>query len=138
MPTVRELATRTIKEPNVEFLSKNIAQVAIEARIALKIEEIGWRGDREFFVRRLIAWIVCVFVFLFSLFVAFIYALKFGEVTIAKALLSWAIAYGWTFAIVEPFQVVFLAFSPCLFTEDTRCGRCMIQCRFIYNELCAP
>ena len=113
-------------------------EVAIEARIAQMIDDIGWRGEREFFIRRTIAWTFCVFVFLFSLFVSFIYALKFGEVTIAKALLSWVIAYGWTFTIVEPFQVLFLAFSPCLFNEETRCGRCMINCRFVYNELCAP
>ena len=138
MPTARELAVRAFTPGKSEFLSKSLAEVAIEARIKQKIDEIDWRSDREFFVRRTIAWVFNLFVFVFSLFVSLIYALKFGEYTISKTLISWAIAYGWTFTIVEPFQVVFLAFSPCLFNEDHRCGRCMVRCRTVYNELCAP
>ena len=138
IPNLRELASGRIKKENVEFLSKDLMAVVIEARIQQRIDDIGWRDDREFFIRRTIAWIVNVSAMLFTLFVSFIYALKFGEYTMAKALVSWAIAYGWTFLLVEPFQVFFLAFSPCLFDEDTRCGRNMVRCRTIYNELCAP
>ena len=52
--------------------------------------------------------------------------------------LSWLIAYGVTFLIVEPLQVLCIACSPCCFDEDTRFGRCMSWMRFVYNELCAP
>jgi len=45
---------------------------------------------------------------------------------------------GLTFAVVEPFQVILLVCAPCLFDEETRLGRCMGRCRFVYNELCAP
>ena len=71
-------------------------------------------------------------------FYSFIIALKFGEVSTNKMLVGWAIAYGCTFAIIEPLQIILLAAMPCLFVEDTRCGRCLIRARFIYNELLAP
>lgn len=52
--------------------------------------------------------------------------------------LAWLFAYGVTFAIIEPAQVVLLTTAPFLQNEDTACGRAISRCRFIYNELCAP
>ena len=121
-----------------ERLSEDLAAVAIELIMHEKIDAIGWRGPREHCVRSSLAWLFNYLVFFFALLVALIYALKFGEVTMSKALITWAVAYGWTFAIVEPVQVVILALSPCLFDEETRCGRCMVRGRTMYNELCAP
>ena len=43
-----------------------------------------------------------------------------------------------TLTLVEPLQVILLVCAPCLFDENTKCGRCMGRCRFVYNELCAP
>ena len=51
---------------------------------------------------------------------------------------TWLIAYAWTFALVEPAQIVAIAGAPCLWDENTRCGRCMLRCRFVYNEIFAP
>lgn len=78
------------------------------------------------------------FIVLFSCFVSLIYALKFREEATRMMALSWLIAYAVTFAIVEPLQVLILVCMPCLFDENTRCGRCMLWTRFIYNEICAP
>ena len=70
--------------------------------------------------------------------VSIIFAASFGDKQTAKMCMTWLIAYGITFALVEPFQVLVLAGAPCLFNEDHRCGRCMVSCRYYYNELCAP
>ena len=71
-------------------------------------------------------------------FNSFIFCLGFGERETFKMVLSWIIAYGWTFAFIEPVQVCLLACCPCLWDEETRCGRCMNWVRFIYNELLSP
>ena len=52
--------------------------------------------------------------------------------------LGWLTSYAITFAIVEQFQVLVLSAGPSLLNEEHRCGRCMVRCRTIYNELCAP
>lgn len=53
-------------------------------------------------------------------------------------ILSWLVAYGWTFVVIEPLQVLALAGAPCMFDERHCCGRCMIRLRTCYNELLAP
>ena len=53
-------------------------------------------------------------------------------------LLAWLVAYGWTFAIVEPVQVVIFALLPYIANEETRLGRCCLRVRFVYNELFSP
>jgi hypothetical protein len=53
-------------------------------------------------------------------------------------IVGWIIAYAQTFMLIEPVQILLLAGLPCLMDEDTRCGRCCIRIRFIYNELLAP
>lgn len=53
-------------------------------------------------------------------------------------LLSWLVAYGWTFAIVEPVQILVMALAPSIVSEDTRCGRCCARVQFVYNELFSP
>ena len=73
-----------------------------------------------------------------ALFFAFINCILYGDKKTAETIMSWMLAYGTTFAIVEPVQVFMLASTPCLFVEDHACGRCMIRARTIYNELLAP
>ena len=75
---------------------------------------------------------------LFSCLVSLIYALKYREEATKSMVMSWLIAYGVTFAIVEPMQVLVLVCAPCLFDEETRLGRFMSWLRYIYNELCSP
>ena len=48
------------------------------------------------------------------------------------------LADAWTFAIIEPIQVVILALAPFLFNEETRLGRCLARIRYVYNELLSP
>ena len=69
-------------------------------------------------------------------FVSISVALQFKEAETAKMCVAWLFAYGVTFAIIEPVQVIVLAAVPMLNDEATRCGRCVIRIRFIYNELC--
>ena len=78
-----------------EKLSASLAAVAIEARLNEKIASIGWRGEREYYTRLVLAWLAVFAIFFTSLFIALIYAIKFGEITIKTALITWAIAYGW-------------------------------------------
>merc|ERR1719502_856343 len=96
--------TREVKKLDMERLSADVAAVAIEARLRQRIEEINWRSDRVVFIRRTLAWAFNIFIVLFACFVSLIYALKFGEGTMNSCLVSWAVAYGWSFLIIEPMQ----------------------------------
>ena len=53
-------------------------------------------------------------------------------------MLSWLIAYGITFAVIEPLQVCVIVCAPWLFDEKTRLGRFMKRLQYVYNEICAP
>ena len=100
--------------------------------------ELRWRPKWERQLRLAIAWGFNFFIVLFSCLVSLIYALKYREEATKSMMMSWLIAYGVTFAIVEPMQVIVLACAPCLFDEETRFGRFMSWLRYIYNELCSP
>ena len=89
-------------------------------------------------VRISLAWTFNLVLLVFFLFVSMIYGLKFEEQATNNMVLTWLMAYGLTFAIIEPAQVILLVCCPCLWNENHRCGRCMVNCRFMYNEICAP
>ena len=116
----------------------DFASLVLEAQIKAKQKELKWRGPIEYRVRYILGWLINFLILGLCLLVSLIYAAKFGNNQFTQVAAAWLMAYGWTFLLVEPFQVLFLAGAPCLFNEETRCGRCMIWCRFIYNELCAP
>ena len=103
-----------------------------------ELKELGWRSDREFRIRQCIAWTFNVTVLIIALYYSFILAIRFGEIQTFTFVLGWMISYGWTFAIVEPVQVLLLACCPCMWNEDHACGRCMQRIRFVYNELFSP
>jgi len=109
-----------------------------QQKLTDKMQFLGWRPPWQYQLRYKIAWTVNIIVLLQFMFVSLIYALKFGEQATANMVMSWVLAYGVTFALVEPIQVILLVCAPCLFDENTKCGRCMGRCRFVYNELCAP
>ena len=115
-----------------------VAQVAAAALLEKKLVDMRWRKTWVVKSRSALSWLWQWVVMVIFFFYSFIIALKFGEVSTNKMLVGWAIAYGCTFAIIEPLQIILLAAMPCLFVEDTRCGRCLIRARFIYNELLAP
>ena len=110
---------------------------AIEERIRQRVAELRWRSANAFICRQAVAWALTLVLTLLALFTSVVYALKFGEATMSTCLIAWAIAYGWTFAVVQPIQVLILALAPGLFTDDTRCGRCMLRVKEFYNELLA-
>jgi len=109
-----------------------------QKKLTDKMQFLGWRPPWQYRLRFNIAWTINILVLLQFMFVSLIYALKFGEQATANMVISWVLAYGVTFALVEPIQVLLLVCAPCLFDESTKCGRCMGRCRFVYNELCAP
>ena len=111
---------------------------ALEAQLVQKRRDLRWRGPVEYTVRYTLAWLFNIAVLLVACFVSIIYALKFHDKATKKMAISWLIAYGVTFAIVEPLQVLIITCAPCIFDEDRKCGRLMVRCRFAYNELCAP
>ena len=115
-----------------------LAQVAAAARLEKKLNELRWRRPWIVKVRSVLSWLFQYFVMFIFFFYSFLVALKFGETATNKMLMGWVIAYSCTFAIIEPAQVFLLTATPCLFVETNRCGRCLIRCRFIYNELLAP
>ena len=59
------------------------------------------RSNADFIINRIrllrssavLAWLAVFAIFFASLFIALIYGLKFGETTVAKALITWGIAY---------------------------------------------
>lgn len=116
----------------------DFASVVLEAQIANKRKSLRWRGPCEYRSRMCCAWITNFSIVFVSLLISITLGAKFGENATSAMCISWLMAYGWTFLLVEPFQILVLAGAPCLFNEDHRCGRCMVRCRFVYNELCAP
>ena len=118
---------------------KALAEVAKrEKRFDNRLHSLGWRSPREYKNRQILAWCFNICTLLAFLFVSLVYALKFGNQETKNMVVAWLMAYGITFAVVEPFQVFLLACAPCLFDEATRFGRFCGRCRFVYNELCAP
>merc|ERR1711998_111940 len=113
----------------------SFAAVAIEAQIRAKRKELGWRGPKEYACRITLAWLFNFLVPGICYLYAIILSIKFGEAQTANMILTWLIAYGWTFLLVEPAQVLILAGTPCMFNEETKCGRCCVRARFVYNEL---
>ena len=118
--------------------STNIAAIAIETRLRQKRKDLRWRGPYERGCRLVLAWTFNLLVPGIAYLVAIIIAAKLGEAETYKMCIGWLVAYGATFAIVEPAQVVILASAPCLFDEETKIGRCCSRVRFVYNELFAP
>ena len=118
--------------------STNIAAIAIETRLRQKRKDLRWRGPYERGCRLVLAWTFNFLVPGIAYLVAIIIAAKLGETETYKMCIGWLVAYGATFAIVEPAQVVILASAPCLFDEETKIGRCCSRVRFVYNELFAP
>ena len=58
------------------------------------------RACCRYCIRISAAWLFAWFVVLLACFVSVIYALKFGDDQIRKAIIGWLVAYGWTFLIV--------------------------------------
>lgn len=117
----------------------DLAVASLQAQLAHRKREMQWRGPVEYQLRHTLAWLVNVAVILISLFLSLIYALKFNDKATKQMAVAWLVAYGVTFAIVEPLQVIILVCAPAwLFDDDNACGRAMNRIRFIYNELCAP
>merc|ERR1711871_382508 len=98
----------------------DVAAVAVHAQINAKMEDLKWRSSSEYRRRQILAWMFNIFTVLILCFVSLIYALKFGQATMKNLVIAWLVAYGWTFAIVEPIQVFIFAILPCLMSEDTR------------------
>ena len=134
VPTSMKLGRQNTAAPE----RMDLASVAILAQLKAKRQVLRWRGKWEYRARLGLSWAanftICGLAYMYSIALA----VKFGNNDTTGMIISWLVAYGWTFAIVEPVQVIILAGTPCLFDEETRCGRCMSRARFIYNELCAP
>ena len=125
-------------EPPPQSGADVIMRTMLELQLQKELKELGWRSDREFRIRQCIAWTFNVTVLIIALYYSFILAIRFGEIQTFTFVLGWMISYGWTFAIVEPVQVLLLACCPCMWNEDHACGRCMQRIRFVYNELFSP
>ena len=51
---------------------------------------------------------------------------------------SWGAAYLWTALLFDPINVFIITIMPYVANEETRCGRCCMRCKFVYDELFAP
>ena len=133
------LRFKGLQRKRTKTTTMDIASVAILAQLKAKRKDLRWRPENEYRLRNGLAWAFNLFgIFGGCLFLSLIYAGSMGNRQFTACAIGWMTSYGLTFAIVEPFQVLVLAGAPWLFNEETRCGRCMIRCRFVYNELCAP
>ena len=119
----RERARRELEAPIADVTPARAEVAAIQERIRERVAELRWRGANAFVSRQAFAWALTLGLTLLALFMSVMYALKFGEATMSACLIAWAIAVGWTFAVVQPIQVLILALAPGLFKNDTRCGR---------------
>jgi len=132
-------AAETAEEQEARKLRElQMVATTLRAVLAKRQEELGWRSPCAYNTRMLLAWLFNVGVLLVGCFFSVIYALKFQEEATRNMCMAWLVAYGVTFAFVEPFQVLVIACFPGLSNEDTACGRFCGRCRFMYNELCAP
>ena len=116
----------------------DLSVVAMGALLKKRKEDLRWRSPREVIMRRALAWSLSVFFMLASCWYALVIALRFGEDGIRSMAISWLLAYGLTFALIEPVQIVVIVSLPMLFDEETKVGRCCERCRYVYNELLAP
>jgi len=133
--TTEQTASQRDKKSTVELM---MVRTTLDALLQKRRADLGWRPDWAYKWRLRLAWAFNLLVMLLACLVSVIYALKFGDEETRNMCLSWLIAYGVTFAIVEPVQVLVLTCAPNLQDEDTASGRFCMQCLFIYNELCAP
>jgi len=118
--------------------SSSIAAIAIEAQLHKVRKDLRWRGPRERACRIGAAWAFNLTVSALAYLVSIIFCARFGEKETSAMSVSWMIAYGLTFVLIEPAQVLLLASAPCLFDDSTKVGRCCLRVRLVYNELCAP
>jgi len=133
----------TIPSPHLSQLSQrpdNMASAAFELLHRKRTAELRWRSNREVALRQCLAWALSIFVMFTSCWYSFVVAVTFGDAAVRGALLSWLVAYGWTFALVEPVQILVIAGAPCVWNgdEDSRCGRWCARARFFYNEFLSP
>jgi hypothetical protein len=126
-----EAEARRVRE--LTMITRSLQSMLEEQR-----KELRWRSEFEYNMRQAIAWAFNLLIIAIAYFFSIIFALKFQEVAMRNMALTWVIAYGVTFAIVEPVQVLVIAVFPSLMNSDTRVGRFCGRCRFVYNELCAP
>jgi len=115
-----------------------LAAAMLTMQLKERRRELGWRSPSEYRMRWMLAWAFNVGLILLACLVSVVYALKFQEAATRNMVLTWLVAYGVTFLVVEPIQICLLGCTPCCFDENTRFGRVMSKIRFWYNELCAP
>ena len=88
----------------------DFAALVVEAQVEAKRRDLRWRGSKEVMCRRAISWTINLTLNALALLMSVIYAVKFGEVQTQRMIVSWLVAYGWTFAIVR--QLARLASNP--------------------------
>jgi hypothetical protein len=93
----------------------DLASVAVQQQLRQKRKELRWRSDTEYYARLSVAWAFQFTIMGIAQFYAIICAISFGNRQTTAMCIAWLVAYGWTFAIVEPFQVIVLAGAPCMF-----------------------
>jgi len=112
-------------------------QIAVH-KMKLRKANVRWRRQWVVHMRQVLSWCTVFGLTTFCLFNAFIFALAFGDTQTNTMIMSWLMGYGTTAVIVEPAQIIFLAMTPYLFSDEHACGRCMLRIQFVYNELFAP
>ena len=125
-------------KPLPPSLRLDVHRLALQTLVKKRKTELRWRSARERFVRRLLAWAFNISIMVISYLYAVIISVKFGDAVVRGTFTTWLVAYGWTFSLVEPLQICLLVCAPCLWREDSRCGRCMGWVRYVYNELLSP
>ena len=131
----RFLGRRNAKGLRVDTLST----AAMVASYIDKTDRYQWRGACEYWTRQLLGW---GFNLLIN-FVCCILSLTFGAVKLKAAatsfmLIAWLVAACQTYLVIEPLQICVITLLPCFFRDDTRCGRCNLRIRYIYNEIFSP
>mmetsp|Transcript_20586 Transcript_20586/g.52395 ORF Transcript_20586/g.52395 Transcript_20586/m.52395 type:complete len:522 (+) Transcript_20586:3-1568(+) len=134
----RNAATSDDQREARNVLELQMVTATLQAMLTKRRQELGWRSPFVYNTRVLLAWAFNVGVLMVACFFSIVYALKFQEAATRNMCMAWLVAYGVTFAVVEPVQVIVIALAPSLSDEDSRVGRFCGRCRFVYNELCAP
>merc|ERR1711988_159591 len=136
LPLRRRSFSRSQSTRGAASAPRSMAVVALQAELDKRRRSLRWRSSREYSCRQAVAWVFAASSLLVFCAVSLIYALKFTDLVMSGIAIAWLVAYGWTFAILEPLQVLLLVLLR--HDDSTRCGRCLGRLRFVYNEICAP
>ena len=121
-------ALETLTAPGRRLRDRCAARI----RLAASAVRRRWRAGAMFRgkLRRISSWAINCFVYFMLCWMVITYAMRFGEVKTRQWLLSWVVASAHAWLVIEPAEVILIAFLPQLLENQ-----CISNCREFAKEL---